>query len=45
MKDSWDEDRKLLIKRRNQSFAWLVLFTLLSFGSGFRVEEAASPPF
>ena len=41
----WDEDRKLLIKGRKQSFTWLVLFTLLSFGSRFRGEEAASPPF
>ena len=41
----WDEDRKLLIKGRKQSFTWLVLFTLLSFGSRFRGKEADSPPF
>ena len=34
----WDEDRKLLIKGRKQSFTWLVLFTLLSFGSRFKVQ-------
>ena len=38
MKDSWDEDRKPLIKRRNQSCKWL--FFLLCFhlvqGSGLR---------
>ena len=37
MKDSWDKVSQSL-QGRNQSFTWLVLFTLLSFGSGFRVQ-------
>ena len=37
------EDRKLLIKEKlNRKVG---LFTLSSFGSGFKVEVAASPPF
>ena len=37
MKDSWDKVSQSL-QGRNQSFTWLVLFTLLSFGSGFKVQ-------
>ena len=37
MKDSWDKVSQSL-QGRNQSFTWLVLFTLLSFGSRFRVQ-------
>ena len=40
MKDRWDEDRKLLIKGRNQSFTRFKVQ-----GSRFRGEVAASPPF
>ena len=37
MKDSWDKVSQSL-QGRNQSFTWLVLFTLLSFGSRFKVQ-------
>ena len=37
MKDSWDKVSQSL-QGRNQSFTRLVLFTLLSFGSRFRVQ-------
>ena len=37
MKDSWDKVFQSL-QGRNQSFTWLVLFTLLSFGSRFKVQ-------
>ena len=37
MKDSWDKVSQSR-QGRNQSFTWLVLFTLLSFGSGFKVQ-------
>ena len=54
MKDRWDEDRKLLIKGRNQSFTRFKVqgsgFKVQGSGfkvqgSRFRVEVAASPPF
>uniref|UniRef100_UPI0040255D72 hypothetical protein n=1 Tax=Dialister sp. TaxID=1955814 RepID=UPI0040255D72 len=37
MKDSWDKVSQSL-QGRNQSFTWLVLFPLLSFGSRFKVQ-------